>query len=79
MSCTAVGSGVGTVVLTAGLIRTDPETRSTLSAPTCEEPLLVTTEDITDESAWAELEQRLHAWVQAAATLAIAQWQRDLG
>lgn len=79
VSCTAVGSGVGTVVLTAGLIRTDPETRSTLSAPTCEEPLLVTTEDITDESAWAELEQRLHAWVQAAATLAIAQWQRDLG
>lgn len=79
ISSTAVGSGVGTLALTAGLIRTDPETRSTMSAPTCEEPLLVTAEEMTDESAWAELEPRLRSWLQAAATLAIAQWQRDLG
>lgn len=79
ISSTAVGSGVGTLALTAGLIRTDPETRSTTSTPTSEEPLLVTVADTADDSAWAELEPRLRSWVQAAATLAIAQWQRDLG
>ncbi|MDO5628236.1 MAG: Fic family protein [Mobilicoccus sp.] len=79
VSSTAVGSGVGTIALTAGLIRTDPETRSTMSAPTCEEPFLVTAEELADSTAWSELEARLRAWVQDSATLAIAQWQRDLG